>query len=114
MKMETKNAREVVMAYIDALDGQDFDLASSFIDENVKIIGPAGEGFGKPKNFTDMLKRYSGKYDIKREFVDGNEVCLLYDYHTSGNVVYMCSWYKVRNGKIEFIRTVFDPAAFTE
>lgn len=113
MDSETKDAREVVRSYIEALDGQNFDQASSFIDENVRIIGPAGEGFGKPKNFTDMLKRYSGKYDIKREFVDGDEVCLLYDYHTSETTVYMSSWYKVKDGKIDFIRTVFDPAAFS-
>lgn len=113
MKSETLSPRKVVMAYIEALDGKNFDFAASFIDDQVKISGPAGESFGKPKDFTDMLKRYSGKYDIKKVFVDGSEVSLLYDYIIAGKSVYMSSWYKVENGKIKFIKTIFDPSAFS-
>ena len=107
--MEPKN---VVMEYIKALGSQDYDHASSLIDDSVRIIGPAGENFGKPKEFTNMLSRYRGSYSILRLFADGEDVSLLYDFETPDKKVYMSSWYKVRNGKITFIRTVFDPSAF--
>lgn len=112
VKEENQRARETVMSYIRALDSNDYDRAATFISDEVRIIGPAGESFGKPRDFTEMLARFKGRYDLQRAFVDEDEVCLLYDYHTSGVTVYMSSWYKVRNGKIEFIRTVFDPSAF--
>lgn len=103
---------EVVLSYIHALDDGNFDAAKDLIDDEVKIIGPAGETFVKPQNFIDMMKSYHGKYDIKRVFEDGNEVCLLYDYLMPDATVYMSSWYKVDSGKIKFIRTIFDPKSF--
>ncbi len=111
---KSNTSKEIVMAYIGALDSHQFEKAAELIDEKVKISGPAGEGFGKPTDFINMLKRYSGKYDIRKIFVDGDDVCLLYDFHTSGKSVYMSSWYRVHNGKIYFIKTVFDPAAFSQ
>ena len=110
-KMSSK-PEKVVKEYVSALDSQDFDLAAGLIAEDVRIIGPAGENFGKPKDFTNMLKRYHGKYKILKMFVDGEDVGLMYDFTTSGKTVYMSSWYKVESGRINYIRTVFDPSAF--
>jgi limonene-1,2-epoxide hydrolase len=103
---------EVVMAYIDALDGQEYDAALNHLHDGVRIRGPAGETFGKPYDFIEMLRKYRGKYDIKKAFADGDDVCLLYDLKTNGPTVFMASWYQVRQGKIVSIRTVFDPQAF--
>lgn len=113
MKEAETEAVKTVMQYIHALDGNNYDEAAGYIDQDVKIIGPAGETFGKPREFTGMLERFKGRYDIKRTFNDGDEVCLLYDFHMEDATVYMSSWYKVRDGKIVFIRTIFDPSAFT-
>ena len=102
------------MKYIHALDSSKYEEAAEYIGEEVKIIGPAGESFGKPREFTRMLERFRGKYEIRRAFVDGDEVCLLYDFRMGEVTVYMSSWYRVRNGKIVFIRTVFDPSSFAQ
>jgi limonene-1,2-epoxide hydrolase len=103
---------EVVMAYINALDSQDYDAAMNHLYDKVRIRGPAGETFGKPYDFIEMLRRYRGKYDIKKAFEDGDDVCLLYDLRTNGPTVFMSSWYQVKHGKIVSIQTVFDPRAF--
>lgn len=108
----TENSEKVVMNYVKALDSKNYDLAASYIADDVEIIGPVGESFGKPKDFTTMLKRYNGDYKILKKFVNGNEVALFYDFISAGKTVYMNSWYKVKGGKIIFIRTVFDPSAF--
>ncbi len=113
MADRVQSGKGVVMSYIDALDHRRYEEAVKLISNNVRIIGPAGETFGKPVDFLDMLKRFQGRYDVKRMFADGNEVCLLYDFVTTQGTAYMCSWYKVGEGKIEFIRTVFDPGVFT-
>lgn len=111
--METeKSATEVVLSYIGALDKGEYEKAAGWISEVVKIFGPAGESFGTPGQFVKMMSHYPGKYDIKKTFTDGDDICLLYDLVTKDGPVYMASWYQVKGGKISFIRTVFDPQAF--
>jgi len=103
---------EVVMDYIKALDSQEYDAAMNHLHDKVRIRGPAGETFGRPYDFIEMLRKYRGKYDIKKAFADGDDVCLLYDLRTNGPTVFMSSWYQVKQGKIVSIQTVFDPRAF--
>ena len=100
------------MVYIDALDSQDYEAAMSRLHDKVRIRGPAGEAFGKPYDFIAMLRKYRGRYDIKKAFADGDDVCLLYDLKTTGPIVFMSSWYQVKDGKIVSIQTIFDPRAF--
>jgi hypothetical protein len=112
MKRLDVKPKEVVMSYIGALDNQRYEEALSLLDANVRIKGPAGESYGKPTDFIEMLKKYRGKYNIKKVFADGGDVCVLYDLATTGPTVYMSSWYHVKDGKVVSIQTVFDPRAF--
>jgi hypothetical protein len=105
-------AKEIVMSYINALDIQKYETAMDYLHEKVRIRGPAGESFGKPRDFIEMLRKYKGKYDVNKIFVDGSDVCLWYDLKTNGATVSMSSWYQVKNGLIVSIQTIFDPRAF--
>jgi SnoaL-like domain len=106
------DSRALVMSYISALDKQDYDGALGLLNERVRIRGPAGETFGKPLDFIEMLKKYRGRYDVKKVFSDGADVCVLYDLKTTGPTVFMSSWYQVNGGKIVSIHSVFDPRSF--
>ena len=111
--MEPKNRpKDVVLSYIRALDNQEYNRALGCLHENVRITGPAGESFGKPLDFIEMLRKYRGRYDVKKLFVDGEDVCVLYDLATTRATVYMSSWYQVKDKRIASIRSVFDPRAF--
>lgn len=99
------------MSYIGALDGQRYEEAMRFLHDNVRIRGPAGETYGKPVDFVEMLRKYRGKYDVKKVFADGADVCVLYDLFIAGSPVYMSSWYQVSEGEIVSVHTVFDPSA---
>ena len=112
MKRENVKPKEVVMSYIEALDNQRYEEAMSFLHDSVRIRGPAGETFGKPLDFIEMLRKYRGRYDVKKVFADGEDVCVLYDLVTTRSTVFMSSWYQVKNRKIVSIQTVFDPRAF--
>ena len=107
-----RNATEIVLSYIKALDNGEYDTAAGYLCDDIRIIGPAGESFANPKEFVNMLRQYHGKYEIKKIFTDGEDVCLLYDLITPIAKVFMCSWYQVHEGKIETIHTIFDSAAF--
>jgi SnoaL-like domain len=109
---QVSNSRELVLSYIKALDSQNFKAASSYLSESVRILGPGGETFSKPNDFVEMLSKYHGRYDIKKVFSDGDDICLIYDYKTPVGKAVMCSWYQVRNGKISWIQTIFDPSQF--
>ena len=111
--MSSENSpKTVVMSYIDALNSQNYDAALGYLDFKVRIKGPAGETFGIPRDFIDMLRRYRGRYDVKKVFADEDDVCVLYDLIMSVVTVFMSSWYVVKDGKIVSIQTVFDPRPF--
>jgi len=106
------NAREVVMPYIQALDKRDYATARQYLEDSVFIKGPGGEAFHSPDDFLKMMQQQRGRYDIKKVFVDGDDVCLLYNFATEKVTVLFCSWYQVKLGKIVSITTIFDPRAF--
>ena len=107
-----QGAREAVMSYIKALDDRDYAAARNYLGNNVRVKGPGGETFRSPDEFLKMMEQQRGKYDIKKVFVDGSDVCLLYDFITPQVTTFFCSWYQVKNGKISSIQTVFDSRAF--
>jgi len=113
MDQDNARPREIVMSYIQALDNQRYEEAMGLLHEDVRIRGPAGETFGKPVDFVEMLRRYRGRYDVRKVFDDGTDVCVLYYLKTAEVTVYMSSWYIVKNGKIVSIQTVFDSRAFS-
>ena len=107
-----QDAKEIVMSYIKALDSQNYDSARNWLGDNVLVKGPAGEAFRSPDEFLSMMRKQLGKYDIKKVFVDGDDVCLLYNFITKTVTTFFSSWYKVKDGKIISIQTVFDPRPF--
>jgi len=107
-----QSAREIVMSYLNAMDNRDYDSARNYLGESVLIKGPAGEAFRSPDEFISMMQKQRGKYDIKKIFADGNDVCVLYDFITQKITSFFCSWYQVKDGKIISIQTVFDPRPF--
>jgi|GEM_PF-632685 len=104
--------KEAVMSYIQALGGRHYAAARNYLGDNVRVKGPAGEGFSSPDEFLKMMKDQRGTYDIKKVFVDGGDVCVLYDFIAPRATAFFCSWYQVEDGKIRSIQTVFDLRAF--
>ena len=108
----TPNSREVVMSYIEAMDKRDYAAARRYLKDSVFIKGPGGEAFRSLDDFLRMMEQQRGSYDIQKVFVDGDDVCLLYDFVTEKAKVFFCSWYQLEAGKIASIKTIFDPRAF--
>ncbi|MCL5067391.1 MAG: nuclear transport factor 2 family protein [Thaumarchaeota archaeon] len=104
--------KALVLSYINALDKQDYDSAMNYLNDEIRIRGNSNESFNRPREFIEMLRQFRGKYNVKKVFADGEDVCLIYDLVTPVATVIMCSWYQVKNGKIASIQTVFDPSAF--
>lgn len=105
-----KSAKEIVMAFLKSINDQDFRAARSYVTDNLSFVGVLGTRDGSDAYFKDM-EQMRLRYDIKKVFVDGNDVCVLYDIRF-GNppaTLFTCGWYQVQEGKIRSIRVVFDP-----
>jgi limonene-1,2-epoxide hydrolase len=107
------DAREVVISFIKALNDEDFNLARRCVNDKISFVGPMGSRQGAEAYFHDM-ERLRLKYQVKKVFVDGNDVCLLYDLTISGVTVFSCGWYRVESGKIQSLKVVFDSRPILE
>jgi predicted ester cyclase len=102
------SANDVVLSFIKALNEEDFATARNCADDDLKFIGVLGHRDGADAYFTDM-QRMKLKYDIKRVFSDGDDVCIFFDIEMGNTTIFSCGWYHVIDGKINSIRVIFDP-----
>jgi len=107
------NAKEIVMACIKALNEEDFKTARKYVANDFSFTGVLGSRNGAEAYFADMEKMKL-KYDIKKIFVNENDVCLLYDLTMQGIIIFGCAWYHVEGDKINSLRVIFDPRPVLE
>ena len=108
-----------MMQFIDALEQKDFKSARSYISDNMSYVGPTGMGsFDKAEPYLKYLEHLDlPKSEIKKVFVDGDDVCELHElnFDTLPAPMFVCSWYHVDDvGKITSIRVVFDPRPYLQ
>ena len=107
------DSREVVLSLVDALNNEDFKTARSFVDDKMTFVGVLGSRDGANAYFKDM-ELMKLKYDLKKVFVEGDEVCLIYNLKMSGVNVMCCGLYHVRDGKVLSLKVIFDPRPVIE
>jgi hypothetical protein len=114
----TKSAKEIVMEYMQALiERRDFKSARSYLSDNVSYVSPLNSFDGAEPLLKYNEKLNLPKFDIKKVFVDGQDVCLLYEMNLGTPPVpsFVCLWAHVNDdGKISSYRVVFDPRPFLQ
>jgi hypothetical protein len=111
-----KSAKEIVIEFIQALELKDFKTVRSYISDNISVVAPGPvelTTFNQAEPFTTYLKHANlPKLEIKKEFVDTRDVCLLYEmnYREPPVTTFVCGWFHVNDdGKISSLRFVVDP-----
>src|SRR5919204_6669885 len=111
-----KSAKEIVMEVIQALERKDFKTVRSYISDNISLLAPGPvelTSFNQAEPFTTYLEHADlSKLEIKKEFVDSNDVCLLYEmnYREPPVTTFVCGWFHLNDdGKINSLRFVVDP-----
>lgn len=107
------DAKETVLAFVQAINDEDFKTARQLASDNMTFKGVLGSRDGGDAYMQDMEKMKL-KYDIQKAFMDGNDVCLLYDLTMSGKTIFGCGWYQVEAGKVQSLKVLFDPRPFLE
>jgi limonene-1,2-epoxide hydrolase len=111
-----KSSKEIVMEFIDALERKDFKTVRSYISDNISVLAPGPvelTTFNQAEPFATYLEHANlPRLEIKKEFADGNDVCLLYEmnYREPPVTTFVCGWFHVNDdGKISSLRFILDP-----
>lgn len=108
-----KNALDVVLACVRAINDEDLATARKYVSDDFSFVGVLGARNGADAYFKDMEKMKL-KYHIRKSFLNGDDVCLLYDLDMGGSTIFGCGWYHLKNGKITSLKVVFDPRPVLE
>jgi limonene-1,2-epoxide hydrolase len=115
-----EEAKEIVMGFIQALERKDFKTVRSYISNNISVVAPGPvelTSFNKAEPFMTYLEHANlPPFDIKKEFADSNDVCLLYEVTYREPVkTFVCGWFHVNDdGKISSLRFVLDPRPLSQ
>src|SRR5437762_6917922 len=110
------SASEIVESYRAALGKGDFATARTVMQDNMTFQGPL-DTFHKADDYLEAIKKLASiiqRIDLKKVFVDGDDVCVLYDMvtNTPAGTAFIAEWYQVKDGKITALRAVFDARPF--
>jgi len=105
----------VAEGFFDAWTSKDFQRARALLHDDVHFAGPI-DTFSDADSYVASLRQLSGIVtgaDKQKVFVDGDDVCVIYDLKTAAvPSSRTCEWYRVRDGKIASVSVVFDARPF--
>jgi SnoaL-like domain len=108
-------AARVAEGFFDAWTAGDFARARELLQDGVSFQGPI-DTFSDADSYLASLRQLSGiitGVDKQKVFVDGDDVCVIYDLHTAPvPSSRTCEWYRVRDGKVAAVSVVFDARPF--
>lgn len=107
--MSGADAREIVERYHEAWKRHDFEATRAELHDDLSFRGPF-DTFERADDFVTAIRGLSAIVDdvqVRKAFVDGDNVCLLYDMVTStpAGTQPIAEWYRVREGKIAAIQS---------
>jgi limonene-1,2-epoxide hydrolase len=113
LNMANTAPRQTVLSFLKAMNAEDYVTARKFTETTLSFVGVLGTREGADAYFKDMEKMKL-KYDVQQVFVEGDDVCVIYDITMAGTKAFSCGLYHVNTGKITSIRVIFDPRPILE
>ena len=109
------DAAQIAEGFFGAWTSKDFDRARELVHDDLSFEGPI-DSFSDADSYLASLKQLSGivtGVDKQKVFVDGDDVCVIYDLKTAPvPSSRTCEWYRVRDGKVASVSVVFDARPF--
>lgn len=118
--MTEQTPEAVFNTYIKAFAARDFDqLRSTLSDDNFYYRGPVSSHTDADVFVMDISRigQILDGIDVRRLFVDGNELCAIVDFRIRINIVDITRvvlWAKVEQGKIVFLEVFFDATEYSQ
>ncbi len=114
--MASNDPKAIADKFFKAWTTGDFDTARFLLHDDVSFRGPI-DAFNNADAYIGALRGLSQIVKAAEEqkvFVDGNDVCVIYDLVTAtpAGTAPTAEWYHLRNGKISSVRVFFDARPF--
>ena len=114
--MSGTDAKAVADKFFSAWTKGDLDTARTLLHDDVSFAGPI-DSFDNADAYVGALRGLSqivASAEEQKVFVDGNDVCVIYDLvtKTPAGTAATAEWYHVRDGKISSVRVYFDARPF--
>jgi limonene-1,2-epoxide hydrolase len=109
-----RSGKEIVTSFIESLNSKDLKSARSYVSDDYSVRAPQGSYDTAEAYFKDVEKaqqKYNSRYEIKRVFADGNDVCVIADViagPSSNSAFSACGWYRVEGQKIRSLRLMYE------
>ena len=108
----TTDRKKLALAYLEAVARQQYDTVEGFLAPDLRFRGPAMTR-SSARDFLAALKRLAAihvRNDVKRVFVDGDHVCVIYDFvtDTSAGALPTVEWLQFDGGRISSIDLYYD------
>jgi hypothetical protein len=113
IESSVKSAKDIVMEFVQATERQDYQTARGYLNDYVLYVSPVNS-FDRAEPYLKYnLHLYRTgqlvKFNIKKEFLDSNDYCMIHEYNSQ----LVCVWYHVEDdGKISSVKVIFDPRQF--
>ena len=114
MKEDTMSTdrKKLALAYLEAVARQQYDKVEGFLAPDLRFRGPAMTRTSAGE-FLAALKRLAAihvRNDVKRVFVDGDHVCVIYDFvtDTSAGALPAVEWLQFAGDRISSIDLYYD------
>jgi len=111
-----KSDTGVALEYFEAWSKKDYDKSGRYLDDNLSFVGPI-DTFSNAKDYLEAIRKLGQilvEVRRKKAFVDGGDVCFIYDLvtNTPAGTVPCAEWIHADNGKVRSIRVYFDARPF--
>lgn len=108
----TTNPKTLALDYLDAVGKKELGRLDELLAPDLAFRGPSSTR-STARDFVGALERIGAihvRNDVKRVFVDGNDVCVIYDFvtDTPAGVVPTVEWLRVEGGRIRAIDLYYD------
>ncbi len=104
--------KALTLEYLEAVSKQRYDRVAELVTADVRVKGPAVTRTSA-QDYIGALKRLGVihlRTEVKRVFVDGDDVCVIYDFVTDTSVgaVPAIEWLHFDGGRIRSIDLYYD------
>jgi len=104
--------KTLALEYLDAVAKQEFDRVEGLLASDLRFRGPSMTR-SSAQDFIVALKRLGAihvRNDVKRVFVDGDEVCVIYDFvtDTTAGALPTIEWLHFDGARIRSIDLYYD------
>ena len=104
--------KTVTLGYLEAVGQQQYDKVAGFLAPDLRFRGPAMTRTSAGE-FLAALKRLAAihvRNDVKRVFVEGDQVCVIYDFvtDTEAGALPAVEWLRFDGGRISAIDLYYD------